>query len=395
MMMKPHILVTHASSFHADEAMAIALLERFYLPSPSQMTVGVPVETQLEWIEGKSAPVAPRLFHPDGVEECRTPSMVIRTRDKKLLAAACANKDVFVIDVGGVFDNAMLNFDHHQSSMKKAWPDGTPFSSTGLIWKWLEENNLLNALHEEVKSEIEERLVKALDAHDNGVANSPVASQMSGFNRSSEDADLQSIQFGKAKQLMAETLDNYIFTAELKLEAKEILKKGWEKAKKFNDTHVLLREHIAYHDCTTLLKEISGGVADMIVIPGQGNRFSVISTPKDTAFSIKTPCPESWRGKMDQTLNIDGKQVMLRFAHKTGFMCVVEGTHKDAQLVARYIIAQNKMGLKSTQAKPARSTPNSSKPSNQGFSLNTVASSEGEHSPQSTPSGKPRLSLRR
>lgn len=350
--MKNHIIVTHAGSFHADEIMAVVLLEKFYLPAPAQMATGATSETVLKWLTNQEFPQAAGHFYSDGVQECRTPSVVVRTRDTSLLKAARANSDVFVLDVGGEYDASVLNFDHHQSSMRKTWDDGTPFSSTGLVWKWLESKNLLKQLPKEIFQEIEEKVVKALDSHDNGLLTFGPAAQLAAYNRASDNPDEQYQQFDKAKQVMSDLLENSIFSAELKLEAKTVLSKGWAKAQSFGDTHVLLRDHITYHDCGTLLKEISNGKADMVVIPGQGNRFSLISTPKETAFSIKTPCPSEWRGKMDQTININGKNIMLRFAHKTGFMCIVEGSHKDAQAVARYIIAQNNPIAKPRGAKP-------------------------------------------
>lgn len=350
--MKNHIVVTHAGSFHADEAMAVVLLEKFYFPAPAQMATGVDSETVLKWLTNQEAPVAAPYFYSDGVEECRTPSVVVRTRDASLLKAARANPEVFVVDVGGEYDPQQLNFDHHQSSMRKTWDDGTPFSSTGLVWKWLENKGLLAHLPIEIHQELEEKVIKALDSHDNGLLSFGPAAQLAAYNRSSDDPDEQSRQFGKAKQVMCDLLENSIFSAELKFEAKQVLSKGWAKAQSFGDTHVLLRNHISYHDCGTLLKDISNGKADMVVIPGQGNRFSLISTPKDTAFSIKVPCPQEWRGKMDHMVNINGKNVLIRFAHKTGFMCIVEGSHKDAQNVARYIIAQNAPNSKPRGAKP-------------------------------------------
>ena len=350
--MKNHIVVTHAGSFHADEIMAVVLLEKFYFPAPAQMATGVSSETVLKWLTNQDYPIATPYFYADGVEECRTPSVVVRTRDASLLKAARANPYVFVVEVGGDYTAEHLNLDHHQTSMRKTWADGTPFSSTGLVWKWLESKNLLASLPADIHQEIEDKVIKALDSHDNGLLTFGPASQLAAYNRASDNPDEQYHQFAKAKQVMSDLLENSIYSAELKLEAKQILSKGWEKAQSFGDTHVLLRNHISYHDCGTLLKEISNGKADMVVIPGQGNRFSLISTPKDTAFSIKTPCPADWRGKMDQPLNIGGKNIMLRFAHKSGFMCVVEGTHKDAQAVARYIIAHNTPSIKPRGVKP-------------------------------------------
>lgn len=334
-------IVTHSGSFHADEIMAVALLERFYLLRPVRVSIDDDFDTQVSWINGSVVPQN-STWSADGVEDSRTPVMLMRSRDARLLKEAKASATTFVLDVGGELNEGLLNFDHHQKSMKKTWPDGTPLSSTGLVWLWLKENNHLQ-LANEIIAELEEKIIKPLDAHDNGVAVSPIASHMAGYNRDSEDPAQQNHQFNQAKTLIKDTLENALYSAQMKLEATRVISQQWEKAKKHGDTHVLLSRPLEYKDCAGLLKSISKDQADMIIIPGLGNRFSVISLSKDVAFSIKSPCPSDWRGKSDFHTNIDGKSVMIRFAHKSGFMCVVEGSHKDAQKVARHIIAGNKL----------------------------------------------------
>ncbi len=67
-------VVTHDTAFHADEVIAVALLRQ----------AGFQFE-------------------------------ITRTRDPKILGEAIADNNILVLDVGGVYDPAMLNFDHHQA----------------------------------------------------------------------------------------------------------------------------------------------------------------------------------------------------------------------------------------------------------------------------------------
>lgn len=355
------VIVTHAGGFHADESMAIALLERFFLLSPLRMTIDLPQEDVFDLLNGKVFHSS--VFFPDGTEDARTGVPIVRTRDARLLEKATTTPDCFVIDVGGSYNEQMLNFDHHQKSMHDTWADGTPFSSTGLVWTWLLKNGHIN-VPKEVAMEVEEKIIKPLDLHDNGLAVSPMAAQLGGYNRT-EDPKVQDEQFFKGLSFMRECLDNAVFAATLKLEAKKVLSKQWALAQKQGDTVVLLHKPLAYHDCTGLLKEISGGQASMIVIPGQGNRYSVISQPLEQAFSIKHPCPEEWRGQMNKQVSISGRQVMLRFAHKTGFMCVVEGSLKDAHAVAKWVVRHSN-ALSTAQQSVAKSDTSVSRPPRHG-----------------------------
>lgn len=82
--------LTHDGGFHADEVTAYAIL---------------------------------RLAEPETV-----PAGFVRTRDPRLIERA-----EIVFDVGGVFDPARHRYDHHMRD-KPLRPDGTPYSSAGLVW---------------------------------------------------------------------------------------------------------------------------------------------------------------------------------------------------------------------------------------------------------------------
>ena len=353
------MIVTHAGSFHADEVMAVALLQRFSDLRPVRMATGADAAQVKRWINGEDALPAVDRWSADGVHDMRLACVVVRTRDASLLEAATQAPDVAVVDVGGVYDASALNFDHHQHSMTDTWPDGLPLSSTGLVWRWLGQRGDLDVLPTPVRAEIETWVIRPLDAHDNGVQTCALAQQCGTYNRGSEDPDVQYRQFETVLGMMRDALENQLHTATLKHEATQVLTKAWAKARAQGLGYVVMREAHAYHDCTGLLKTISDGQAKMIIIPGQGNRFSVISQGGDVPFSSVCPCPQAWRGRMNTTLDIGGQKTMLRFAHKTGFMCVVEGHWRDAARVAQHIIEHN--GL-ATQARPTHNRNDSRAP---------------------------------
>src|SRR5262245_60573678 len=55
---------------------------------------------------------------------------VVRTRDMEIIKTGD-----YVVDVGGIHDEATNRFDHHQEGGAGARPNGIPYASCGLVWK--------------------------------------------------------------------------------------------------------------------------------------------------------------------------------------------------------------------------------------------------------------------
>lgn len=124
-------LVTHDGGFHADDVLATVVLTRL-------------------WPQAR----------------------LIRTRDRACLAEACADPSSVVYDVGGRFEAALANFDHHQPGAPTR-PDGTPFSAFGLVWQaygqvWLARIGVAAACIAETHARLDRGLVMAVDQVDNG-----------------------------------------------------------------------------------------------------------------------------------------------------------------------------------------------------------------------------------
>ena len=118
-------LVTHDGSFHADDIFSTAVLSLF-------------LAKQGEAFE------------------------VIRTRDTEII-----KKGDFVYDVGGIYDENLNRFDHHQKGGAGKRENGIEYASIGLVWK---KFGVELCGSKEIAELIEKRLVSPIDANDNGMS---------------------------------------------------------------------------------------------------------------------------------------------------------------------------------------------------------------------------------
>ncbi len=119
--MKMKTIITHSSRFHADDVFAVATLSLL--------------------LDGEIK--------------------VIRTRDEKLFETGD-----FVLDVGGVNDEAKNRFDHHQAGGAGKRANGMPYASFGLVWK---KFGAELAGSQAAADFIDRKVVQSIDAMDNGL----------------------------------------------------------------------------------------------------------------------------------------------------------------------------------------------------------------------------------
>lgn len=107
------------------------------------------------------------LFHTDDVCAVATlllllgDAEVVRSRDPKERETAD-----YVVDVGMTYDTNKHLFDHHQPEGAGIRPNGIPYASFGLVWKEYGAKLAGGVREAEI---IDQKLVQAVDAHDNGV----------------------------------------------------------------------------------------------------------------------------------------------------------------------------------------------------------------------------------
>ncbi|MFA5889064.1 MAG: MYG1 family protein [Candidatus Paceibacterota bacterium] len=86
---------------------------------------------------------------------------VVRTRDKEII-----NKADYVVDVGGVYNQDLNRFDHHQEGGAGVRPNTIPYAAFGLVWKKYGEKLCGNL---EIAEKIDQVLIQWIDATDNGM----------------------------------------------------------------------------------------------------------------------------------------------------------------------------------------------------------------------------------
>ncbi len=274
-------IVTHNGGFHSDELFAIALLKKY-------------VSKDLN---------------------------IVRTRDRNELEEHTNDAKSWVIDVGGVWDEEKLNFDHHQSDFKGTWKcTDIEYSSCGLIWNYLRKNNFLKNHSNWVLNEIENRLIKKIDLHDNGRSRWSQAIIFKMFNRG-ENND---VQFSKALELAMHHLENCIY----------FINKEEHNRSKLDDHQYLFDERVIVVE--------DGGFNIIPTISSLTNAKIIIeSKMSEEGWSIQSidsniETPFCWRGLSGKQLDMVSGLNGLIFAHRSGHL--VKARSKNAAIEAARIM---------------------------------------------------------
>ena len=277
-------VVTHAGGFHTDELFAIALI---------------------------------KYFVDDNID-------VERTRDNTLLKGYKRDPNVWVIDVGGEYNTANHNFDHHQSTFRKTWL-GTDIllSSCGLVWSFLKKNGYINHLTNFQVSEFENKLVKRIDAHDNGCGKWSHAVIFKLFNRSINNDD----GFLKALAMAGEYISNSLFY--FKNEGNNI-KSLYDHKYISNGKIVVVDDEKFFNVIPSIRMNTS---ADVVV----EHKVSE-GTWSVQGIGYKVLVPISWRGVSESVLSkVAGGDVF--FAHRSGHL-VKTRSKATAMRVAKLMIGE-------------------------------------------------------
>ena len=162
-------VVTHFSQFHADEVSAVSLLRSFYIEN-DVLVVRVPHQTNISEVE-------------DLLKDFVT--------------------EIFVVDVGRVYNPIERRFDHHQFSK-----DECDMSSAGMVYNWLKKLGLIS---DRVARELD-TVIKAIDENDIGIRPfqpGELAWVVNNLNSDNVyDVSLQNNQFSKAVGLISEVFNN-------------------------------------------------------------------------------------------------------------------------------------------------------------------------------------------
>jgi uncharacterized UPF0160 family protein len=272
-------LITHNGSFHADEVFAIATL---------QIVLANEVE-------------------------------VIRTREENII-----NTGDFVVDVGGVYDELKDRFDHHQKNGVNKRENGIPYASFGLVWK---KYGLTICGNQSIVDEIDNEIVEAIDAVDNGIdiykitrykiRPFTISDIVHSFNSTWKETDRSQDQaFFEAVSLAKNILQRLIARVKDKFEAGRFVTDAYNSA--IDKRLIILDGNYPAKDILCTFSEPL-----YVIKPTLDLRWNVEALKDDPrSFKNRKDLPKKWGGKSGLALQkITGVSDAI-FCHKNLFLAV-------------------------------------------------------------------------
>jgi uncharacterized UPF0160 family protein len=275
-------IVTHSGGFHADDVFATALLKA------------------VSEKEGKKVEVA-------------------RSREKEVWQTG-----TYVIDVGGVYNEALGRFDHHQEGGAGVRENGIPYSSFGLVWKRFGESVCGN---KKVADEVERLLVVPIDAHDCGVE--LVQNLKEGLQplsisflihifdpiwKETNDENLFR-GFGLAMEFATTVTERLIIKIQSGVEAEEVVTKALLSRE--NPKLLILDQYIPWEIPVSKVPGIL-----YVVHPHPRGNWSVEAVRENLAgFKNRKDLPQAWAGKVNEELQKITGVADATFCHNARFTC--------------------------------------------------------------------------
>lgn len=274
---QPPLLVTHSGKFHCDEVFAYAVLRL-------ALGLGLPGEDH----------------------------RLLRTRDRAVIDSG----DI-VWDVGLVYDVAAGRFDHHQRGAPLR-PDGTPYSSAGLIWQIYGAravSALLGAqatteMAEAIAAELDASMLRRIDELDNGVSlRGPLVDDGLGlgrlvgdFNPPWDSAEATGPGAGDAAFLEASVFAEGVLRRRVdglraRHSADGIVRAAHAAAA---DPRILLLEQGMPWKNTVFAHDLP--VVFCVSPASNGNWMIDTMPPEKDSFAQRVPLPEAWAGLEAQAL---------------------------------------------------------------------------------------------
>jgi uncharacterized UPF0160 family protein len=286
---------------------------------------------------------------------------VKRSLDPKVWAKA----DI-LLDIGRIYDSKNDRFDHHQGLKEEGRKNGIPYSSVGLFWKkygrelcQMEIDRLQVSVNpRDVAERVEEKLVMAIDAEDNGVdlcnfkiedvepltLKMIVAMEQSDFrledkagnstaseNSSSRQADIDAGFFKLlpfAKHLVEISIKDAIGHILISKEAEKMYKKAPDK-------RVLILPRFLGYGFSKFKEPLVTIYPDL-----RGSWAAKVVRVKSNAYESRILFPSKWAGLSSEELaSVSGVPDAV-FCHKGCFLAVAKSKEGAIEMVKK-MFAEN------------------------------------------------------
>jgi uncharacterized UPF0160 family protein len=264
------------------------------------------------------------------LEKNNVPYEVFRTERDSL--PVIDNQNDFVVDVGFVYDKDKNLFDHHQNSFDKRHIHNILYASFGIVWDKFGKDICGD---ETIASEIEKKMVVAIDAGDNGVVTAskiyddvPVLTwdifvrtfyPEIGDEREEKylEGFLKAVSY--AKELLLGSIKREKGLLEKKLELENDLKNE-NNFKVINNKKILFLDKVFNWKLSLSLIPYPNDI-DFIVSNRPDGQIQAVAVRKSSnTLESKILPPENWRGKRQDELVQASGVPDLHFCHKGGFL---------------------------------------------------------------------------
>ncbi len=286
-------------------------------------------------------------FHTDDVFSVATllllypNAKVTRTRDLDVL-----NKQDLIVDVGGVYDDNVLRYDHHQLGYKELHTNGIMRSGFGLIWK---HYGMQLAKTEFVFNAIDDGLVATIDGLDNGqqiYSNDKygtnihtISDYIENHNPTNRNPSYE--QYNNSFFATVPLAQDYIKVLLKKYQQQEADSKLFDKyySTSNSEQYVVLPESINFSNAIYKYPKL------LYVIfkrpDGDWCVRAVAKNPKEP-FVQRMNFPDDWCAKTNSYLQKITGVKTAKFCHRAGFLAVATNK-EDAILLAQKSIAENQL----------------------------------------------------
>lgn len=338
--------------------------------------------SETEAKKAKEAPVTigthDGIFHCDEILACfmlqqlpkYSNAKIIRSRNEEILKQC----DI-VVDVGGVFDEKSLRFDHHQKSFEHSLSSLRPefgdkwtikLSSAGLIYTFYGQEVIANILKtkldqnlsDDVLTRIYEKVyeyfIQEIDAIDNGIPmydaeplykiSTSLSNRVGNFNEawnSPKDSYNVEEQFEKAKQMAGEEfVDKVIYFATVWWPARSIVIDAINDRFKVHASGEIIelstpcpwKQHLFELEKNLNIE----GKLKYVLFQNKPNDFRAMCVPNaPTSFVCRKFLHKDWRGLRDKELsNLVGVDDAV-FCHATGFIGGGKSREASYQMAVR------------------------------------------------------------
>lgn len=293
---KKKILVTHNGSFHADDLFATAVLS---------------------------------ILNNGNVK-------IIRTRDSKLI-----EKADYVYDVGGIYDEKLNRFDHHQEGGAGKRDNGIEYSSFGLVWKKYGEKICGS---KESSKIVDNKLVAPIDAGDNGfdliekkhkIFPYLIQDVLSIFRPTLLERMDNDEQFEKALIWVKKILSREIKKSNDQMEITKIIQTFYKNS---TDKRLVVIENpnVSRYEIWDALQNFS----EPLFIVYKTDEWRIIAMRTDiNSFRNRKDFPKSWAGLRDEEFQkISGVEDAV-FCHKNLFLVVAKTKEGAIKLAEKALLA--------------------------------------------------------